>query len=214
MTTASTAPVAERPGLLRRALRLEYLTVGWNIIEGLIAVTAGLASGSVALLGFGIDSFVESASGSVMIWRLRAEQNADEDDEARIEHVERRAQKLVAGSLILLAAYIAWDSITSLIAGERPEPSLVGILLALASLAVMWWLAREKRRVGTALGSRAMTADAFQTDACFWLSLFLLVGISANALFGWWWADPLAALGMTVFIGREALEAWRGEDDD
>ena len=128
--------------------------------------------------------------------------------------MERRAQKLVAGSLILLAAYIAWDSITSLLANERPEPSLVGILLAIASLSVMWWLARQKRRVGTALGSRAMTADAFQTDACFWLSLFLLVGIGANALFGWWWADPLAALAMTFFIGKEALEAWSGEDDD
>lgn len=209
-----TAVATARPALLRRALRLEYLTVGWNIVEGVIAIAAAMASGSVALLGFGIDSFVESASGSVMIWRLRAERNADEDDDERIEHVERRAQKLVAGSLILLAAYIAWDSVTSLIAGDRPEPSMVGIVLAIASLSVMWWLAREKRRVGTALGSRAMTADAFQTDACFWLSLFLLVGIGANALFGWWWADPLAALGMTFFIGREALEAWRGEDDD
>ena len=147
-----------------------------------------------------------------MIWRLHAERRTD--DEERIEHVERRAQKLVAGSLVLLAAYIAWDSITSLLANERPEPSVVGILLAIASLSVMWWLARQKRRVGTALGSRAMTADAFQTDACFWLSLFLLVGIGANALLGWWWADPLAALGMTFFIVREALEAWRGEDGD
>ncbi len=210
MSTAT----AERPALLRRALKLEYLTVGWNIVEGIIAIAAAMASGSVALLGFGIDSFVESASGSVMIWRLLAERNSDEDDEARIEQVERRAQKLVAGSLILLAAYIAWDSITSLLANERPEPSLVGIVLAIASLSVMWWLARQKRRVGVALGSRAMTADAFQTDACFWLSLFLVVGIGANALFGWWWADPLAALGMTLFIAREALEAWRGDDDD
>ena len=209
-----TATVASRPTLLRRALRLEYLTVGWNIIEGIIAIAAAMASGSVALLGFGIDSFVESASGSVMIWRLLAERNADEDDEERIEQVERRAQKLVAASLILLAAYIAWDSVTSVLAGDRPQPSLVGILLAIASLSVMWWLAREKRRVGIALGSRAMTADAFQTDACFWLSLFLLVGIGANALFGLWWADPLAALGMAVFIGREAAEAWRGGDDD
>jgi len=208
-----TAP-ANRPRLLARALRLEYLTVGWNVVEGLIAVAAAMASGSVALLGFGIDSFVESASGSVMIWRLHAERNAEEDDEERIEQVERRAQRLVAASLAVLAAYIAWDSITSIIAGERPEPSAVGIALAAVSLVVMWWLAREKRRAGTALGSRAMAADAFQTDACFWLSLFLLVGIGANALFGWWWADPLAALGMTVFIGREALEAWRGEDDD
>lgn len=207
-----TTSTADRPRLLARALRLEYLTVGWNVVEGVVAITAAFAAGSVALLGFGIDSFVESASGSVMIWRLHAERRTT--DEERIEHVERRAQKFVAASLALLAAYIAWDSITSILAGERPEPSLVGIVLAAVSLAVMWWLAREKRRVGAALGSRAMTADAFQTDACFWLSLFLLVGIGANALFGWWWADPLAALGMTVFIGREAVEAWRGEDDD
>jgi divalent metal cation (Fe/Co/Zn/Cd) transporter len=203
---------ADRPRLLARALRLEYLTVGWNVAEGVIAIAAAMASGSVALLGFGIDSFVESASGSVLIWRLHAERRAA--DEERIEQVERRARRLVAASLALLAAYVAWDSITSLFAGERPEPSVVGIALAAVSLVVMWWLAREKRRVGVALGSRAMTADAFQTDACFWLSLFLLLGIGANALFGWWWADPLAALAMTVFIGREALEAWRGEDAD
>jgi len=203
---------ADRPRLLARALRLEYVTVGWNVVEGFVAIAAALASGSVALLGFGIDSFVESASGSVLIWRLLAERRAT--DEERIEHVERRARRLVAASLALLAAYVAWDSITSILAGERPQPSVVGIVLAAVSLAVMWWLARAKRRVGIALGSRALTADAFQTDACFWLSLFLLVGIGANALFGFWWADPLAALGMTVFIGREALEAWRGEDDD
>lgn len=202
----------DRPLLLGRALRLEFLTVGWNVIEGVIAIAAAIAAGSVALLGFGIDSFVESASGSVLIWRLLAERRTT--DEERIEHVERRAQRLVAASLALLAAYIAWDSITSILAGDRPEPSPVGIALAAVSLVVMWWLARAKRRVGTALGSRAMSADAFQTDACFWLSLFLLVGIGANALFGWWWADPLAALGMTAFIAREALEAWHGEDDD
>ena len=207
-----TAAVPSRLSLLRRALRLEYLTVGWNVVEGVVAIAAALAAGSVALLGFGIDSFVESASGSVLIWRLLAERGAASEE--RIEHVERRAQRLVAGSLGLLAIYIAWDSATSLLAGERPDPSLVGIVLAAVSLVVMWWLARQKQRVGIALGSRAMTADAFQTDACFWLSLFLLVGIGANALFGFWWADPLAALGMTVFIGREALEAWRGEDDD
>jgi cation diffusion facilitator family transporter len=205
--------VGERPGLLRRALRLEYLTVGWNIVEGMIAITAGLAAGSVALLGFGIDSFVESASGSVLIWRLLAERNANEDDEERIEQVERLAQKLVASSLVLLAAYIAWDSITSLLAGERPQPSVVGIGLAVVSLLAMWWLAREKRRVGIALGSRAMTADAFQTNACFWLSVVLLIGIGANALLGWWWADPIAALAMTIFIAKEAREAWRGDDD-
>jgi divalent metal cation (Fe/Co/Zn/Cd) transporter len=146
-----------------------------------------------------------------MIWRLQAERRAT--DHARIEHVERRAQQLVAGSLALLAAYIAWDAVTSLLAGERPEPSIVGIALAVASLLAMWWLARAKRSVGIALDSRAMTADAFQTNACFWLSLVMLVGISLNALLGWWWADPVAALGITVFIAKEAHEAWLDEDD-
>ncbi len=207
------APLAvSRLLLLRRALRLEYLTVGWNIIEGLVAIAAAAAAGSVALLGFGVDSFVESASGSILIWRLLAERRSS--DEEKIEQVEHRARRLVAASLALLAAYIAYDSITSLIGGERPEPSVVGLALGVVSLAVMWWLARAKRRVGVALGSRALTADAFQTDACFWLSLFLLLGIGANAVLGFWWADPLAALGMTVFIGREAVEAWRGEDQD
>jgi len=201
-----------RAQLLSRGLRLEYLTVGWNIVEGLVAITAALAAGSVALMGFGIDSFVESASGSILTWRLLAERRAT--GEERIEQVERRAQLLVASSLVLLAGYIAFESVTSLLAGERPQPSLVGIGLALASLSVMWWLARQKRRVGVALGSRAMTADAFQTDACFWLSLFLLVGIGANVLFGFWWADPAAALGMTVFILREAREAWASDKDD
>lgn len=206
-----TAVADARGPLLRRALRLEYLTVGWNIVEGLVAIAAALAAGSVALMGFGIDSFVESASGAILIWRLIAEGRTT--DKERVEQVERRSQKLVAASLVLLSIYIAWESIGSLLSSERPEPSLAGILLAAASLAVMWWLARVKRRVGVALDSRAMTADAFQTDACFWLSLFLLVGIGANALLGLWWADPLAALGMTVFIGREAIEAWRGDED-
>jgi divalent metal cation (Fe/Co/Zn/Cd) transporter len=208
----TTIVLADRPRLLVRALRLEYLTVGWNIIEGVVAIGAAVAAGSVALLGFGIDSFVESASGSILIWRLLAERHAT--DSERIELVEQRARRLVAASLVFLAAYIAWDALTSIVAGERPQPSLVGIVLATVSLVVMWWLARAKRRVGGALGSRAMTADAFQTDACFWLSLFLLAGIGANALFGFWWADPIAALGMTAFIGREAVEAWRGDDDD
>jgi divalent metal cation (Fe/Co/Zn/Cd) transporter len=201
-----------RASLLRRALRLEYLTVGWNVVEGLVAISAGLAAGSVALLGFGIDSFVESASGTVLTWRLLAERRAA--SHARIEHVERRAQQLVAASLLALAAWVSWDAVTSLLAREEAQPSAVGIALALASLVAMWWLARAKRRVGVELGSRAMTADAFQTNACFWLSVTLLVGMGVNAAFGWWWADPVAALVMVVFIGREALGAWRGEDCD
>jgi divalent metal cation (Fe/Co/Zn/Cd) transporter len=210
----SAIAVALEPGrtaLLGRALRLEYLTVAWNLVEGAISIAAGVAAGSVALVGFGIDSFVESASGSVLIWRLVAERRAA--DPGRIEQVERRAQQLVAGSLGLLATYIALDAVTSLLGGERPEPSVVGVGIALASLVVMWWLARAKRRVGHALGSRAMAADAFQTSACFWMSVVMLAGIGLNALFGWWWADPVAALAMTGFILREAREAWLGETD-
>jgi len=202
---------ADRPHLLRRGLRLEWLTVGWNIIEGIIAIGAALAAGSVALLGFGIDSFVESSSGTVLIWRLRAESRSA--DELRTESIERRAQRLVAGSLLFLAAYITIDAVLALARREHPEPSPVGVTLAAISLVVMWLLAREKRRTAIALGSRAMEADAFQTTACWWLSLIVLAGLGANGAFGWWWADPIAALGAAVFIAREGLEAWRGEDD-
>lgn len=199
-----------RPDVLRRALRLEYLTVAWNVVEGIVAVAAALAAGSVALLGFGIDSFVESASGAVLIWRLFAERSAA--DHEAVEAIEQRAQKLVAASLFLLAAYIAFDAMRTLAAGERPEPSGVGLALTTVSIAVMWWLARAKRRTAIALGSRALEADAFQTTACWWLSLTVLAGVGLNALFGWWWADPVAAIGMTYFLVREGREAWVGED--
>ena len=207
----SALDASNRPHLLRVGLRLEWLTVGWNLIEGVIAVGAAVSAASVALLGFGIDSFVESTSGAVLIWRLRAEnRSADED---AIEAVERRAQRLVAGSLLLLAAYISVDAVLAIARREQPEPSPVGIGLAAISLVVMWWLAREKRRVAFALQSRAMQADAFQTTACWWLSLIVLIGLAANAVLGWWWADPVAAVGASVFIAREGVEAWRGEDD-
>jgi len=210
MTTVTLDPL-HRAGLLRRAVRLEYLTVGWNVVEGLVAITAALATGSVALLGFGVDSFVESASGLVLLWRLHAERRTTSHE--RIEQVEHRAQKLVAGSLVLLAGYIAIDAVTSLISGEQPQPSAVGLALAVASIGVMRWLAGAKHRVGVQLGSRAMAAHAFQAGACFWLAVPLVVGIGLNAVFGWWWADPVAALGMAVLIGREAVDVWRGEDD-
>lgn len=210
MNAISLVPEHRVP-LLRRAIRLEYLTIGWNVIEGVVAIAAAVAAGSVALLGFGIDSFVESTSGSVLLWRLLAERGSTSHE--RIEQVEHRAQKLVAGSLVLLAAYVGFDAVTSLLAGERPQPSAIGIGLAVVSIVVMQWLAREKRRVALALGSRAMQADAFQTNACFWLSVTLLVGIGANALLGWRWADPVAALAMAVFIAREARDVWQGEDD-
>lgn len=203
---------ADRPTLLVRGLRLEYLTVGWNVIEGLVAVTAAVAAGSVALLGFGIDSFVETGSGLIIVWRLLAEQR--HADHERTEAVERRAQRLVAASLVALAAYIVLDAVSTLLAGERPAPSPVGVALAALSLGVMWWLARAKRRTAIALGSRAMEADAFQTTACWWLSLAVLVGVGLNTAFGLWWADPVAALVIPMFLLREAREAWAGEDSD
>lgn len=200
-----------RPALLRGALRLEYVTVGWNVIEGVIAVTAAVAAGSVALLGFGLDSFVESASGAVLVWRLKAEQKGSLSPKA-IKDLDGRAHRMVGVSLFLLAAYVGFDALTTIYNGEKPDTSFVGIVLTSVSLAVMVWLARAKRTTARALGSRAMEADAFQTTACWWLSLIVLGGIGLNALFAWWWADPLAALGMTVFLVREGREAWRGDD--
>lgn len=199
-----------RATVLEGALRLEYLTVGWNVLEGLIGVAAGLAARSVALLGFGLDSFVETASGGVLIWRLAAEQRMT--DPAAIQRLDRRAHKLVAASLFALALYVAADAARTLWSGARPAASIVGIALTATSLAVMWWLAGAKRRAARALGSRAMEADAFQTTACWWLSSSALVGLGLNATFGLWWADPAAALGMTYFLAREGREAWRGDD--
>ena len=211
----STAPsgAGPRDALLRRGLRLEYLTVGWNVIEGVVAVTAALAAGSVALLGFGIDSFVESVSGAILIWRLRAEIGGNIDEET-IEAVERRAERLVGISFFVLAAYIAFDAVTTLLAQEKPEVSPVGIALTTLSIAVMLWLARAKRKVAGELGSRALAADAEQTQACWYLSVVVLAGIGLNALFGWWWADPVAALGVVILLVREGREAWQGDDDD
>jgi divalent metal cation (Fe/Co/Zn/Cd) transporter len=202
----------DRASLLVRGLRLEYLTVGWNVLEGLVAIAAALAAGSVALLGFGIDSFVETGSGLIIVWRLLAEQRGA--DHERTEAVERRARRLVAAALVALAAYVVFDAVTTLLAGVRPSPSPVGVALAAVSLGVMWWLARAKRRTAISLGSRAMEADAFQTTACWWLSLAVLIGVGLNTGFGFWWADPVAALVIPVFLVREAREAWAGDDCD
>lgn len=204
---------ADRSALLGRGLLLEFLTVGWNLVEGVIAVAAAMASGSVALLGFGIDSFVESISGSVLIWRLGSERRGNAGDEA-IERIERRAEQFVGISFFALAAYVVFDAVTSLISQERPDVSIVGMVLTSVSIAVMLWLARAKRRTAADLGSRALAADAEQTQACWYLSVVVLAGIGLNALFGWWWADPVAALGVSVILLREGWEAWSGEDEE
>lgn len=189
---------------------MEYVTVGWNVVEGAVAVTAALAAGSVALLAFGIDSFVECASGGVMIWRLRAESRGLAGEP--LERTEHLARKGVAAALGILAAYAALDAIMVLWKREHPRVSGVGIAVTVISIAIMWWLAREKRRIASALGSRALEADAFQTTACWWLSLATLVGMGLNGALGWWWADPVAGLVIAALVSSEACNAWRGED--
>jgi divalent metal cation (Fe/Co/Zn/Cd) transporter len=208
----STAVGHDRRGLVRRGLRLEYLTVGWNVLEGLIAVIAGMASGSVALVGFGLDSFVETVSGAVLIWRLREEDRGADPD--RIEQVESQAERLVGVAFLILAAYVAVEAVMSLLAGDTPEASPVGIVLTTVSIAVMVWLAAAKLQVGQALGSRALIADSKQTRACWYLSVVTLAGLAANAIAGWWWADAVAALAIAGLLVREGLEALRGEDEE
>jgi divalent metal cation (Fe/Co/Zn/Cd) transporter len=188
---------------MRRGRELEYLTVGWNLLEGLVAVGAGVAAGSAALVGFGFDSFIESTSGGALLWRLRSDHDA--------ERRERVALKLVGASFLLLAAYVAFDAGMALVNREPPDGSYVGVGLAAVSLAVMPLLARAKRRVAAQLRSRALEADSRQTDICAYLSAILLGGLLLNALLGWWWADPVAALLMVPIIAREGVEALRGE---
>jgi divalent metal cation (Fe/Co/Zn/Cd) transporter len=208
----SAATSEGRRTLLERAVRLEVLTVGWNVVEAVVAIGAALAAASVALLGFGLDSVIESMSGLVLLWRLRAELAGDRAEDV-IALVERRAERLVGISFLVLAAWVTFHATTTLLAAEQPEASPVGIAVTSLSIVVMIWLARAKRRVAAALGSRALAADAEQTQACWYLSVVVLAGIGLNALFGWWWADPVAALGVVVLLVREGMEAWRGEEE-
>ena len=200
----------ERARSLAAALRLEYLTVGWNVVEAVIALAAGLAAGSQALIGFGGDSVVESLSGAVLIWRLAAERRPG--GAGRAEVVEWRARRGVAVSLWVLAAYVAVQSAYGLVSGREPEASPVGIGLAIASLTAMWLLARAKQARARDLHSHALEADAVQTELCWRLSAVLLVGLGLNAWLGWWWADAAAALGLSGLIAYEGAEAWKEKD--
>ena len=172
-------------------------------MEGAVAIGAGVLAGSTALLGFGIDSLIESLSGTVLLWRLTHGE--------RGEQREQRARKLVGISLLVLAVYVAFEALESLVRKESPAASFVGIGLAVLSVIVMPLLARAKRKVAAHLNSGAMHADSRQTDICGYLSAILLIGLGVNALLGWWWADPLAALVMVPIIGKEGLEAMKGE---
>jgi divalent metal cation (Fe/Co/Zn/Cd) transporter len=195
-----------RPALVRRGLRLNWLTIGYNTVEAVVSIAAGLVAGSVALLGFGVDSGIEVTASVAAQWRLRA----DLDPELR-ERVERITHRIIGASFLALALYVAVDSVTTLWQREAPQASRVGLVILVLSVVVMPVLARAKRRVALALKSRALEADAAQTSLCAYLSVIALAGVGLNAALGWWWADPVAALLMVPIIAKEGLEGVRGE---
>ena len=185
----------------RQGIRLELLTVGWNSVEAVVAVAAGIAAGSVALVAFGLDSVVEVSAALVVLWQFLG----------IAEERERLALRLIGASFFLLAAYVAVSSLRDLITGSEPDASTIGIVLTAVSLAVMPALARAKRRAGEQMGSRTLVADSTETRLCAYLSASTLAGLAANAVLGWWWADPIAALVIAAVALREGLEAWRGD---
>jgi divalent metal cation (Fe/Co/Zn/Cd) transporter len=201
---------APRADLLRRGLVLVALSIAWMVVEGAVSVSAGLAAGSVALLGFGIDSFIELGSDFTVAWRLRSEQRGL--PVPALESVERRAARVAAALLLLLAAYVALDAGRRLLGGgERPHESLAGIAITVAALVVMPLLARAKLRIADAVGSRALRTDAMEAVCCAWLAVTTLAGLALNAAFGWWWADPVAALVIVPLLVREGRAGWRGD---
>ena len=194
----------DRQALVQRGKRLEYFTIVWNSLEGLVALLAGWFAGSISLVGFGVDSFIEVTSGAALLWRMSLDA-----DEGRREHIERVSLRIVGACFLGLAVYIAYEAIRELLSREAPEHSIPGIILACVSLIVMPMLSRAKRQVGTALRSAAMNADAKQTEFCIYLSAILLGGLLLNALWGLWWADPVAALIMAPIIAKEGVEGLR-----
>jgi divalent metal cation (Fe/Co/Zn/Cd) transporter len=194
----------ERDRLIRRAKALSWLSLAWMTVEGTVAITAALIAGSVALLGFGIDSAIEGLASVIVIWRFTGSRRLSEP-------AELRAQKAVAISFFLLAPYIAQDAIRALVAGEHPSTSWVGIGLSVSSIVVMPLLGRAKQRIGERLGSGATAGEGAQNLLCAYMAAGVLVGLAANAAFGWWWLDPIIALVIAAIAVREGREAWAGE---
>jgi divalent metal cation (Fe/Co/Zn/Cd) transporter len=197
----------ERQRLVRRAKLLAWSGNAWHVVEFGIAVGAGVAAGSIALVGFGVDSLIESLAGFIIIWRFASRRSLSET-------AERRAQQLVAASYAILVVYIVVEATRSLVVGDQPEASWVGIGLAAFTAPTMPLLARAKRRVGRQLGSAATVSEAEQNQICAYLSIALLVGLLSNALLGWWWADPAAALVIAGIAAREGVESWKGDGCD
>lgn len=206
------APPAATPQtrkLRRQAWWLTALTIGWNSLEAVIAICSGILAGSIALVGFGLDSIVEVSSAMVIAWRL-SHQGADH---AANERAEKRAVRLIALSFLAIAAYVTYDSLSKLLGfGEEPEHSTVGLILVALSLVVMPTIAHAKRRVATGLDSVALKADAAETQLCTYLSAVVLIGLAANSLVGWWWMDPIAGLFVAGLALKEGRQAWTSGD--
>jgi divalent metal cation (Fe/Co/Zn/Cd) transporter len=207
---ASVGPTRpERRSAVQRARLLNVTTIGWNTVEGVVAIAAGVAAGSVSLVGFGIDSAIEVSAAVILAWRLHLERKG-----GCMQVADAKARKAIAASFAALAIYVAYDAVGDLIEGTKPQASTVGVVLAAVSLALMPALARAKARLAPVLGSAAAGADAAQTNLCALLSAVVLVGVGANWTAGWWWADPAAGLGIAVIAGAEAVRTWRADSLD
>jgi divalent metal cation (Fe/Co/Zn/Cd) transporter len=200
-----TGTLLDRPAAVGRARALNRFSLAWNVVEAGLALAAGIAAGSISLVGFGLDSVVEVSASAALAWRLAQEGKGCTQPD------DRRATRMVALSFGALAGYVAVEATRDLIDGHHPEASAIGVALAVASLLVMPWLARAKRAVAPVLGSQAQAAEADQTALCALLSAVLLVGLVANAVLGWWWADAVAALGIAALAARAAVTTWRAE---
>jgi len=208
MDTVGAKPLSaaeQRVRAARAGRRLQYLTIAWNSAECAVALGAGFLAGSIALVGFGFDSAIEVASSLAAVWRL-----ARDPDPERRERAERRTLRIIGACFLLLAAYVLYEAVEALWARQAPERSIVGIVLAALSLGAMPALAHFKRRIARRLDSGALEAETRQTEICAWLSAILLVGLGLNAWAGWWWADPVAALGMVPLIAWEGWQALSG----
>jgi len=201
----------KKEDLYKKGLELEYFTVSYNLMEALVSISFGSLANSIALIGFGLDSIIESLSGMVLIWRLRQYPNLTEEEEKR---VERKAIKLIATTFLVLALYVLFQSIKKLLYQEIPNPSLPGIILATASTIIMPTLAYRKYQIGKQISSKALVADSKETLACFFLSLALLLGLGLNYLLGIWQADPIVGIFIVIFLFREGIENWKESKED
>jgi divalent metal cation (Fe/Co/Zn/Cd) transporter len=195
-----------RPEAVRRVRLYNNLTIGWNVIEGVVAVAAGVAAGSISLIAFGLDSGVEVSTSLVLAWRLAQERRG-----GCMTGYDQRATRLIAVCFAVLAAYVGYEAVTRLAEQRAPDVSVVGIVIASLSIVIMPLLARAKKRLGPTLGSQAVVSEARQTELCAWLSGVVLLGLGLNALLGWWWADPVAALVLAAVAAYETVRTWRAD---